>query len=58
MENVFMVSTLQVGNEVVFVVRDRTTQVAFTSSNPNEVGNWLLNAHISNTTHSEAESNN
>lgn len=48
MENVYMISTLQVGSEVVFVVRDRSTQVTFTTSKPEEIGNYLLQAHLNN----------
>lgn len=46
LESVFMISVLTVGNENVFIVRDKTTQVVSTTSDSSLLGELLLNSHL------------
>lgn len=46
LETVYMISVLTVGNENVFIIRDKTTQVVSTTSNVSEVGELLIKSHL------------
>lgn len=46
LESVYMISVLTVGNENVFIVRDKTTQVVSTTSDSSVLGELLLNSHL------------
>lgn len=46
LETVYMISVLTVGNENVFIVRDKTTQVVSTTSDSSVLGQLLLKSHL------------